>query len=114
MKSRVALVAIGLAVLLGLGIRRQSTTAQQRSAPAFKGLSTVFSPTTGVSRDTNSDGYADTIVGRIIVPDKPSVEDIQAAIIVPDASDSRPLLPPSRSSCGTVKCEQPASTRSLS
>lgn len=47
--------------------------------PAHGGLSDVFSLTRGMVRDSNGDGLADLVAARIIVPAKPSSEDILAA-----------------------------------
>lgn len=46
---------------------------------AIVGFDSLFDLSTGMVRDTNGDGLADSIASRVIVSDKPSVEDIQVA-----------------------------------
>src|SRR5207247_720128 len=67
---------------VALALLIQSTAAQKKPLLLQKegSLGAIFSPASGVSRDTNGDGFADVIVGRIIVPERPSTEDIQSAI----------------------------------
>ncbi len=73
MSIRIAWSLAALALVIGPAVG-------QRIDPPFKGLNSVFSPVSGVSRDTNGDGFPDVIAGRIIVPEHPSTEDVQAAV----------------------------------
>ena len=53
-----------------------STAADE---PRLLGLSDVFSLVRGMVRDSNGDGLADMVAARVIVPAKPSSEDVMAA-----------------------------------
>lgn len=69
----------GLSLLLLItasGVLRPRVAAQ---APSVFGFETLFDLSTGIVRDTNGDGLADAIAARVIVADKPSVEDMQVA-----------------------------------
>ncbi len=48
-------------------------------APSVFGFDRLFDLSTGIVRDTNGDGLADAIAARVIVADKPSIEDMQVA-----------------------------------
>lgn len=77
MKRFVACVGSALVMLaIGPGVRVWRIHAQKTS---LKGLSSAFSVSRGMVRDTNADGLADTVAARVIVPAKPAVEDVQAA-----------------------------------
>jgi hypothetical protein len=58
------------------------TSPEPRAAAPLRdgtpALSSIFGPA-GLVRDTNSDGIADSVAGRIVVPAAPSVREIQAA-----------------------------------
>src|SRR5262245_48978321 len=79
MRTRPLWPIAALALFFAFEIRNSSTVAQKADASS-KGLNSLFSPATGVARDTNGDGLPDMIAGRIIVPANPTTEDIQAAI----------------------------------
>lgn len=51
-------------------------------APEMLGLESVFNATSGAVRDTNGDGLADAVVARVIVPAKPSREDVAGATTI--------------------------------
>lgn len=56
-----------------------STTRLTAQAPVVRGFDALFDLTNGIVRDTNGDGLADAIAARVIVPDTPSIEDMQVA-----------------------------------
>lgn len=69
----------GLSLLLLItssGVLRPRVAAQ---APLVFGFEMLFDLSTGIVRDTNGDGLADAIAARVIVADKPSIEDMQVA-----------------------------------
>lgn len=75
-KNSFALIGIValLAVLAAAGLDQPGAG---ESAPS--GIADLFSVTRGMVRDTNGDGLADSAAARIIVPAKPSPEDVLAA-----------------------------------
>jgi hypothetical protein len=77
-KTRIALSVCVFVLFLAFGSGHQAKVTQGTSGQ-FKGLSALFNLASGAVRDTNGDGLADIIAARIIVPDRPAPEDIQAA-----------------------------------
>jgi zinc carboxypeptidase len=76
MKRTFFLVAalIGCGLLAGVG--PQDVSAQRAE---LRTLASLYDVAAGAVRDTNGDGLADSVAGRVIVPADPSVEDIQGA-----------------------------------
>ncbi|MBI4471060.1 MAG: hypothetical protein HY646_00225, partial [Acidobacteria bacterium] len=68
--------AFGLVVMLSF----DHAVVAQGNGQQFKGIGSLFSPVSGVTRDTNGDGHSDSIAARIIVPADATTEDTQAAI----------------------------------
>lgn len=75
--SRLAAVLLA-ALALALGVDVAVTTRAQAPAARALDLAALFGPG-GVVRDTNGDGLADRVAGRLVVPAAPSVEDALAA-----------------------------------
>jgi hypothetical protein len=74
--TRTAAILAGLALLL---IGPASTRPSGQTPPALvTDLVTLFGPA-GIVRDVNSDGLADSVAARVIVPTAPSVEEATAA-----------------------------------
>ncbi len=64
-----------IVVLAAAGLDFSHATAD----PTFSGITDAFSLAVGMVRDSNGDGLADVVAARVVVPAKPSAEDILAA-----------------------------------
>lgn len=73
MRRLLAVLFIGAAALI------PDTSRLAAQAPAIRGVDSLFDLQTGVVRDTNGDGLADAIAARVVVGDRPSLEDMMVA-----------------------------------
>jgi hypothetical protein len=78
MKRNSAVLSVLITLLL-LSIAAGFQRSNAADEPALTSLSDVFSLARGMVRDSNGDGLADVVVSRVIVPEKPSPEDVMAA-----------------------------------
>lgn len=71
-----AAVICGVAVVF---VSRWSSVPAHAQRPDLKSLQSIYDISRGAIRDTNGDGLADVVAARVIVPAKPSPEEVQAA-----------------------------------
>jgi hypothetical protein len=79
MIKRFAVVAFALALTVIIPRTGPVSFAQARET---HGLESVFGIASGAVRDTNGDGLADSVVARVILPVKPSREDVAGATTI--------------------------------
>ncbi len=79
MIKRFAILAVAVGLAVSIPRTAPVSFAQARET---LGLESVFSAASGAVRDTNGDGLADAVVARVIVPAKPSREDVAGATTI--------------------------------
>jgi len=79
MFNRFTVTAFVIALVIGFPRADPVTQAQAVEPP---GLESLFNLANGVVRDTNGDGVPDAVAARVIVPGKPSREDVTGATTI--------------------------------